>query len=946
MQCAAVMCDVCLDVSPHFLPNSHANDTARSNLTPPPLVPRCPTVSDARDDVTPSIACDSGAGGTGACLLVWVAVNATTGSSALQWSWSGNPAGGSGTWAEPVDVVSTPTALPSAVQDLNPVAVLDPVAGLWSVVWSTRGRFAGVPGTARHVAAAQLGLADLLANGTASVWSAPVMLSANSSGAAVSNISPAAAVSGSEAAWVAAWVTTDPAATPKGLGVVRAVCGPAWTTCTVDALAGAANASSDLNPVVSFASDCMVMVAWDTDDDTDTVFAGNSLADRDLAAVASDDAGATWTDPFLLNPTVVGPSDGLGDDETGAVLAGSGGGVWILAYAAAGSGFGADPDVFAAATNATSTAGHPFPGPVCGNGVVECGEACEPGLSDGLGCCTASCQWAAPDTVCRAAAFQCDADEHCTGVSPNCPPDDLASNATACDDGTDCTHTDRCDGAGGCGGTPYACAPGQCETSSTCDGAGACLVVPAADGLACLHANASADGCQQAECLAGECALKAPVVCAPTSECEVASVCDGAGGCNVTLAADGIACTETDDGSTCTAETCQAGACVSGPAYDCLALVGPCQESAICDGLGGCTLTNKTDGTGCEDDPSACAVATCQAGVCVATPYTCEPAGPCEASTACGGNAGCAATASPDGTACDATANGTAPCTAGQCSGGVCAGAPYTCPPVPACRVSLGCDGNDGCLTGPAADGGACDDGDGDPCTSGACAGGVCAPGPATDCSSLVGACQVSAVCDGLGGCVVTNKTDGTSCETDPLACAVSTCQDGVCLVEPYTCAPGVCETSSACSGNAGCDVELEDDGTACDATANGTLPCRTGICGNGACVGVAYTCPPAGQCETAVACQGNDGCLAEPADDGTACDDGDGDACTLGACDAGSCQPGAPLDCSALATGLCEDRFECDGGGACVAVNKTDGVCWQLCVCVCVCVRACVCNA
>ncbi|MFQ5592364.1 MAG: hypothetical protein ACE5HE_14480, partial [Phycisphaerae bacterium] len=80
-------------------------------------------------------------------------------------------------------------------------------------------------------------------------------------------------------------------------------------------------------------------------------------------------------------------------------------------------------------------------------------------------------------TVCRPAAGECDVDEVCDGVTPDCPPDAYAPAGTDCGDpgDTDCDNPDTCDGAGSClpntepDGTP--CDDGLvCTTDDVCDG--------------------------------------------------------------------------------------------------------------------------------------------------------------------------------------------------------------------------------------------------------------------------------------------------------------------------------------------------------------------------------------------------------------------------------------------------------------------------------------------
>src|SRR5262249_37897709 len=67
---------------------------------------------------------------------------------------------------------------------------------------------------------------------------------------------------------------------------------------------------------------------------------------------------------------------------------------------------------------------------VCGNGVVEPGEAC-----DGTACCTAQCALAPLATVCRPAARACDAADYCDGASATCGADLAQPNGTACGGG-------------------------------------------------------------------------------------------------------------------------------------------------------------------------------------------------------------------------------------------------------------------------------------------------------------------------------------------------------------------------------------------------------------------------------------------------------------------------------------------------------------------------------
>ncbi|KAF7310432.1 Zinc metalloprotease [Mycena chlorophos] len=107
---------------------------------------------------------------------------------------------------------------------------------------------------------------------------------------------------------------------------------------------------------------------------------------------------------------------------------------------------------------------------MCGNGIVESGEQCDPGEGvdspccdsttckfkngavcdpDSSPCCTNQCTFAPSTQVCRPAiSAQCDYAETCTGNSSSCPADVTAPNGQSC-------------GSGG-----LTCASGQCTSVS------------------------------------------------------------------------------------------------------------------------------------------------------------------------------------------------------------------------------------------------------------------------------------------------------------------------------------------------------------------------------------------------------------------------------------------------------------------------------------------------
>jgi hypothetical protein len=105
---------------------------------------------------------------------------------------------------------------------------------------------------------------------------------------------------------------------------------------------------------------------------------------------------------------------------------------------------------------------------MCGNGIVESGEDCDPGKGvnstccdsqtckftqnsvcdpSSTPCCTAQCQFAPATQVCRPARDPaCDMPEMCPGNSSACPADIFAPNGKSC------------------GSNGLACATGQCTS--------------------------------------------------------------------------------------------------------------------------------------------------------------------------------------------------------------------------------------------------------------------------------------------------------------------------------------------------------------------------------------------------------------------------------------------------------------------------------------------------
>ncbi|MFT3766197.1 MAG: DNRLRE domain-containing protein [Minicystis sp.] len=195
-------------------------------------------------------------------------------------------------------------------------------------------------------------------------------------------------------------------------------------------------------------------------------------------------------------------------------------------------------------------------------------------------------------------------------------------NGTPCDDGNACTANDVCQGQV-CQGTPLACgAPDQCHTGGTCDPiTGQCSYTPKANGSACDDGNLCTTG---DVCNAGVCGGNA-VSCPAPGPCEVGGTCDPTTGqCLLADAPDGTAC---NDSNACTTgDACQSGACVSGAPVTC-APTDQCHTLTGCNPASGCNYTNQPNGTACVAAINPTAPSTCQSGVCT-VPLPNIPSGP------------------------------------------------------------------------------------------------------------------------------------------------------------------------------------------------------------------------------------------------------------------------------------------------------------------------------
>ena len=201
--------------------------------------------------------------------------------------------------------------------------------------------------------------------------------------------------------------------------------------------------------------------------------------------------------------------------------------------------------------------------------------------------------------------------------------------------------------------------------------------------LASTNADCTTDAlaCTDQKCDAnGNCQLTVPSGCSIDGACYAANARNPSNSCQQcvpgtsklqwTSIAPGAACT--DDGLTCTTDTCDssvtcqhtliASKClISGTCYD-SGVPNPAQECQTCNpGPGGSTtaFSNKTNNTACTPDAAFCTEDKCTDGVCTHPNLT--DTSPCDDGNACSSN--------------------------DQCISGVCGGSVYACP---SCKT---CDG-------------------------------------------------------------------------------------------------------------------------------------------------------------------------------------------------------------------------------------------------------------
>ena len=252
--------------------------------------------------------------------------------------------------------------------------------------------------------------------------------------------------------------------------------------------------------------------------------------------------------------------------------------------------------------------------PLCvDNGAKPDGTACDDAnaCSSGDKCVAGVCS---PGTV-----KTCPASDQCHDVGTCNAGTGLCSNpaktnGSVCNDGNACTQTDTCQ-AGSCvGANPVTCtALDQCHVVGTCNtSSGVCTNPNKDEGSGCNDGNQ----CTQTDrCQGGACVGSNPVTCRALDQCHVVGACNpGTGVCSDPNKGDGIGC---EDGNLCTTnDSCQGGTCRSGAAKTCTAS-DDCHLPGTCDtSTGLCSNPNAPNGTGCLYAPDTGDTGTCCSGTC------------------------------------------------------------------------------------------------------------------------------------------------------------------------------------------------------------------------------------------------------------------------------------------------------------------------------------------
>jgi cysteine-rich repeat protein len=267
----------------------------------------------------------------------------------------------------------------------------------------------------------------------------------------------------------------------------------------------------------------------------------------------------------------------------------------------------------------------------CGNDVLEFGEECDDGNTADGDCCSATCQYEPPTTVCRPAADVCDVAENCDGAGA-CPTDAFEPATTECRAAAGvCDAPDYCDGvSAACTAdaklsTECRASAGVCDIAEFCDGATDDCPTDAFEPATteCRTAAGVCDAPDYCDGVSAACTadVKLSTECrASAGVCDIAEFCDGA----------------TDDCPTDAFEPATT---------ECRTAAGVCDIAETCSGSeADCPNDEVLDGVACSDGDVCNGEEMCEVGICApGTPLDCDDGDDCTADS-CDEVTGCAHT--------------------------------------------------------------------------------------------------------------------------------------------------------------------------------------------------------------------------------------------------------------------------------------------------------------
>ncbi len=327
--------------------------------------------------------------------------------------------------------------------------------------------------------------------------------------------------------------------------------------------------------------------------------------------------------------------------------------------------------------------------------------------------------------ACQGSPYVCPKPKGCiSGYKQNgvsCLPI-YAQKGVLCSDNDPSTKDDKCDGSGGCKGTKLICPkPTTCTPKHLTNGV-QCIAQHAAKGASC---DDGSQGTKNDQCDGSGGCKGSTIVCPKPGSC-VASYTPNGKDCTPKYTLTGGIC---DDGKTNTKnDQCNGVGGCQGTLYSC-SQPPKCVQNYVQNGVG-CVPKYTPKGTGCNDGQITTKNDQCSGfGQCTGTPYSCNnlPKNSCTLAHFPDGS-GCNPVYAAAGTACNDNNNNTK---SDVCNGsGSCKGNSYSCPSTSSCIPQYIKNGNS-CTAKYASSGSSCNDNNsgtyGDKCNgSGICYGTPC----------------------------------------------------------------------------------------------------------------------------------------------------------------------------------------------------------------------------